>query len=91
MNVASYQDSDNLDEVIQDRTRFDCDDSDDEQIPVYVVNPNSDDSIWFRAKVAYEAERIQMMKQAREREMRAQQQLASDAEKTHAMMLSEHR
>ena len=91
MNAASVRDTEMIDDVVLDRIKFDCDDSDDDQTPVYLVNPDSDDSIWFRAKVAYEAERAQMMRQAREREKLAQQQQANDAERAHAMVSNDHR
>lgn len=89
MNASSVRDTDMVDEVVLDRMKFDCDDSDDDQTPVYLVNPDSDDSIWFRAKVAYEAERAQMMRQAREREKLAQQQHANDAERAHTITSNE--
>ena len=75
-------DTDHIDDVALDRMKFDCEDSDEEQTPTYRVDPHSDESIWFRAKISLEMERVQMMRQARERERLAQQhqQLSTESQ-----------
>ena len=68
-----------VDVILLDRMKFDCDDSDEDETPVYPVNPDTVGSIWFRARANFEAERVQAMKQAR----LAQQQQAEGSDRAH--------
>ena len=78
MRLQSSEDLDKLDDIVVDRFKFDRDDDDEDDVPVYTVDPNDIYNMRYRAKITQQVQ-VNRRQQEQERQLAVAQGSAQAA------------